>query len=412
MPKTTRGNSWVPMFVAVCLVAVNMRMSIAGVGPMLDSIAKAEGANPAVLGLLGSLPLLAWALVSPLAQGLASRIGLDRAVSWSLAVLFVATVWRSLPGSPINLWLGTALVGAALAIANVLLPASIKRDFGSRVPLVMGVYSALLGVSGALGAAIVAPVAQMQNASGDPLGWRWGLFATGFAVPVALLAWWLVTRRAANRRRAEQPAAQPTDTPAQNQNLTKRVWRDPVAWWIALYMGSVSWTFYINAMWLSPIDVSRGADTVLAGNHVTFFHIFGMLGSLLAPFLLRGAGQRLVPVLIPFVGVVGAIGLVFYPQPLLLLWLALLGLTSGASLGISLTFIALRSPSTEAAGAVSGMSQSIGYLMAGAGPVLFGWFHGLSGDWALPLLVLFVGAAVQFIAGVALLRGRLALSAH
>jgi CP family cyanate transporter-like MFS transporter len=58
------------------------------------------------------------------------------------------------------------------------------------------------------------------------------------------------------------------------------------------------------------------------------------------------------------------------------------------------------------------MSQSFGYLMAGAGPVLFGWFHGLSGDWALPLLVLFVGAAVQFIAGVALLRGRLALSAH
>ena len=84
-----------------------------------------------MLGMLASLPLLAWALVSPLAQGLASRIGLDAAVSWALVALLGATIWRSLPGSPINLWLGTALVGAALAITNVLLPASIKRDFGA-----------------------------------------------------------------------------------------------------------------------------------------------------------------------------------------------------------------------------------------------------------------------------------------
>ena len=87
----------------------------------------------------------------------------------------------------------------------------------------------------------------------------------------------------------------------------------------------------------------------------------------------------------------------------------LLGFTSGASLSIALTFIALRSPDTQAAGAVSGMSQSFGYLMAGLGPILFGWFHALSGGWALPLLVPLFGAAVQFIAGVALLRGRMAL---
>ena len=66
------------------------------------------------------------------------------------------------------------------------------------------------------------------------------------------------------------------------------MWSDAVAWWIALYMGSVSWVFYIHAMWLSPIDLSRGADTVLAGGHVTFFHVFGMIGSLVAPLIMRG----------------------------------------------------------------------------------------------------------------------------
>lgn len=33
----------------------------------------------------------------------------------------------------------------------------------------------------------------------------------------------------------------------------------------------------------------------------------------------------------------------------------------------------------------------------------------MSGAWALPLLVPLFGAAVQFVAGVALLRGRMAL---
>ena len=83
MPETSRTSSWVPMFVAVCLVAVNMRMSVAGIGPMLDSIARSESVQAGMLGMLASLPLLAWALVSPLAQGLASRIGLDAAVSWA-----------------------------------------------------------------------------------------------------------------------------------------------------------------------------------------------------------------------------------------------------------------------------------------------------------------------------------------
>lgn len=397
------------MFIAVCLVAVNMRMSVAGIGPMLDSIAASEDVHAGMLGMLASLPLLAWALVSPLAQALASRIGLDAAVSWALAVLLGATVWRSLPGSPLNLWFGTALVGAALAITNVLLPASIKRDFGQRVPMVMGVYSALLGVSAALGAAIVAPVAQLHTASGDPLGWRWGMLATGAAVPAALLAWWLVTRRARRTTAISQPAGPGTTPRPRKAGFSRRVWADPVAWWIALYMGSVSWVFYIYTMWLSPIDISRGTDTVLAGGRVTFFHVFGMIGSLVAPIIMRGVMQRLVPVLIPLLGVVGGIGVVFFPEPLLLVWLVLLGFTSGASLSIALTFIALRSPSTQAAGAVSGMSQSFGYLMAGLGPILFGWLHALSGGWALPLLVPLLGAAIQFVSGLALLRDRMAL---
>ncbi|MFC7766305.1 hypothetical protein [Leucobacter soli] len=58
---------------------------------------------------------------------------MSRTISWSLVVLAAGTVWRSVPGSPLNLWLGTALIGFGLAIGNVLMPAVIKRDFGERI---------------------------------------------------------------------------------------------------------------------------------------------------------------------------------------------------------------------------------------------------------------------------------------
>ena len=117
---------WALLFVAVCLVAVNLRMTITGVGPLLEQIAAEQRVSPATLGALASVPLLAWGLFSPLAQGLSARLGLSRAVSGSLVVLALGTVWRSLPGPSANLWLGTALIGFGLAIGNVLMPAVIK----------------------------------------------------------------------------------------------------------------------------------------------------------------------------------------------------------------------------------------------------------------------------------------------
>lgn len=420
MPTPTAGQTrpWLPLFIAVCLVAINMRMTISGVGPLLDEIAADQGVSPTVLGLLASVPLLAWAAVSPLAHGLAARIGLDPAVSWSIVVLMIATAWRSVPGTPVNLWLGTALIGAALAVTNVLMPAAIKRDFGGRVPLVMGVYSALIGLSGALGAGIVGPVAHFEREDGSALGWHWALLATGITIPVALIAWAWTTRRssasgAAANTVADAAAAGAPDRPAapagpaqEERGAGRRVWRDPVAWQIALYMGAQSWCFYIYATWLAPIDLSRGTDGVTASLNMMFFHSCGIVGSLVSPLISRGAMRRLLPLIVPLVSLVGVGGVVFAPGALPL-WLILCGLSSGAGLSIALTFIAQRSAGAATAGAVSGMSQSFGYLIAGAGPILFGWLHGVSGAWALPLLAVLTGVLLQFGAGIALLRERL-----
>ncbi|PIJ07725.1 hypothetical protein BMH32_11875, partial [Leucobacter sp. OLJS4] len=402
---------WIALFVTVCLVALNMRMTITGVGPLLDEIAASQGTTPAALGLLASIPLISWGLVSPLAHGLATRIGTDAAVAWSLLALTAGTVWRSLPGPSLNLWLGTCLIGAALAVANVLLPVTIRRDFGSRIPLVMGVYSALLGGAAAISAGLVVPISHLAPAGGEPLGWRIALLASGLVVPIALVAWGLTHRRgifAGRGARGSGSGSADADgsgtaagATAADERVGRRIWRDHLAWWIAIYMGMQSWNFYVFATWLAPIELSRSVPPVVAGLDVMLFHVCGVLGSLAAPFLARTRLRPVLPVVPPALGILGALGIVLLPGVLPALWLALAGFSCGSALSISLTLMAQRAASHAASSALSGMAQSVGYLLAGLGPILFGLAHELTGGWLLPLTVVLLASVTGLTAGVA-----------
>ncbi|KAM9864335.1 putative transporter YycB [Leucobacter aridicollis] len=396
---STPSKRLVWQFVAVFLVALNMRMTIAGVGPLLNDIADSRGVSAGTLGLLASIPLLTWAAVSPFAQTLSARFGMDRTVTLSLVVLALGTVWRSLDFSTANLWLGTVLIGAALAVANVLMPAIVKRDFGPRTPAVMGVYSAALGGAAGIGTAIAIPVSRAEVA-GRPLGWEAGLLATGLTIPIALLAWLLIAERGARRAARAAPAA-----PAPAPRVGRAVWRSKTAWLLACYMGAQSTSFYIFATWIAPIMFSRGASAAMTSTGITLFHICGMLGSLLAPLLLRFDGRSLLQVALPVIQLVGVVGLVLAPSATFV-WIVALGLCCGAALSVSLTLIAQRSSDAHTAAAVSGMSQAVGYSIAALGPVLFGWAHDLSGGWALPLVVSVAALTLHVSAGWILRDGR------
>ncbi|QYM75059.1 MFS transporter [Leucobacter luti] len=411
------ARPWVLLFVAVCLVAVNMRMTITGVGPLLEQIAADQGVSAAALGWLASVPLIAWAVVSPLAHSLSVRLGLSRTITWSLVALLIGTVWRSLPGGPLHLWLGTALIGAALAIGNVLLPAVIRRDFETRVPLVMGLYTALLGGLGAVSAGYVVPVAAL-DIGGGALGWRFALLTTGALIPVAIVVWVTATRS----RRTKDPstAGNIHTSPAGSAHTGTagsggagagaatgsggaggRVWLDPIAWWVACYMGLQAALFYIIATWLAPVSTSAGRSPVEAGIDVMLYQIVAIAGSLLLPFVYRGRGRRWVPAVIPVI-IAGAFACVVLlpadPTP----WIMLGGLGSGMSLSISLLFMVEKATDHWTAGALSGMAQSVGYLIAAAGPITFGALHEASGGWVVPLALLLAIGAAQVVAGIVL----------
>lgn len=371
-----RKTSVVALIVAVCLVGANMRPTITAVGPLLDQIGDDTGMATATLGFITAVPLITWALVSPLAHDLSRRFGMSRVVLWALVLLLLGTIVRSLPGPVASLWIGTALIGMALAIANVLMPATVKRDFPGRTAGMMAVYTALLSGVGAISSGVAVPLSHLAEGGA---GWRVALLITGgILLPFAIVAWAWATR-----------GTHPTVARRTGPRQRTGIWTDPVAWLVAAYMGLQSSVFYMMVTWLATISVSTGRSPVVAGFDVMIFQLFALAGSLVLPLVLRGRAERLVPSLIPFVGIAGTLGLMLAPDGILV-WGALLGLFGGSSLGMSLTLMAHRARDHDASAALSGMSQSVGYIVAAVGPVAFGALHAAVGGWTASLSLLLV----------------------
>ncbi|GAA3199743.1 MFS transporter [Microbacterium terregens] len=378
------------LLVAVLLIAANLRATITGLGPLLAQVAEDLGTSEAALGALAAVPLIAFAVVSPFAHGLSARFGMPRVVLWSLIFMAVGTIWRSIPGSPVNLWLGTALIGSAIAVANVLMPAVIKRDFGDRITVVTAAFTALLAGMGAVASGVVVPISHIEVGTGE-LGWQGALLWTGALLPFALVAWLLSLR------------GRPRDAGSTARRPRTGIWTDPLAWQVLGYMGLQSSIFYMLVTWFAPIAHSLGRAEVVAGIDVMIYQLCAIVGSLTVPLLLRGRIKRIAPALVPVLAIIGVGGLIAFPQAFLV-WVILCGLSSGSSLAVSLSLFSLRARTHQAAGALSGMAQSGGYLIAAAGPILFGALISLTDGWLAPLIL--VGAVLIGQLFLGLLVGR------
>ncbi len=374
--------------VGVLLIAVNLRVSFVSVGPVLSNISGDLGLSGAAAGLLTGLPLIAFAVFSPVAPGFASRLGLDRALWMSLLILAAGIVLRSLP-VPGGIWAGTALIGLGIAFLNVLVPSLVKRDFPTRVSQITGSYTATQAAFAALGAAVVVPVAQTS-----PAGWRLALgIWVGLAlVAMAVLLPWL---------RRHRPDASHATTP---ESSYRSPWASALGWQVTLFMGLQSIAFYVLMAWLPTIEQSRGVPAATAGIHLSVFLLVSVFASLAAGGILhRGSDQRLVSFVGSALMVVTFLGLALAPG-FILLWVLLGAVGCGGLIVIALSLFSLRTVNYPQAASLSGMAQSVGYGLGAVGPVLFGGLRDLSGGWTLPLLV--TACIMVVLAATGVLAGR------
>lgn len=370
------------LVVGIVVVAFNLRPTLASVGPLVGEIQAETGLSHAALGLLTTLPLLAFGAVSNLAPGITRAFGVGGALGVALSLIVVGGAARGL-GSALPLFGGTIVLGTGIALGNVLLPAIVKRDFPGRSGSMTSLYSSVMALGASLAAGISYPLTRY-------LGWR-GVLAV-WAVPalVALVVWLPQLRE---RRTSEEQDPAPT---------RRSVWRSPLAWQIAAFMGLQSTTFYVLLAWLPDLLQTRGMAPDTAGWMLALSQATGILGSAAVPIVAgRRGDQRRAVWQMGILEGAALLGLIFDTgSALTVLWVAIVGFALGGTFGLALLFLVVRSPDTETTTRLSGMAQAVGYAIAAVGPVVAGYLYDVSGRWLLPLLFLLMVWMGKVVAGL------------
>jgi CP family cyanate transporter-like MFS transporter len=355
---------------AIVAVALNQRPAVVAVAPVLGDLRAGTGLSSAMAGLLTTLPVLCFGAFAPIAPRLARRMGLETAVALSLLLLAAGVALRLL--TPVALlFAGSLLVGGAIAFANVLLPAYVKREF-PRPGAVMGLYSASLNIGAAAGAAVTLPLAHALG-----VDWRTAL-GLWLVLALAALALWLPVAGTGRAHRTSEPVPE--------GHGSWVLLRQPVARQVTGYLGLQSVQFYAVSAWLPTILADAGVPVARGGLLLGFANVVGAAGALLAPAQAgRMRSQRPLLMAVTASYLVGLGGLLLSPATGTLVWVGAFGLAQGSGFALALTLIVLRSPSPLVAARLGGVAQCLGYLLAALGPLMLGALHDLTGGWTWPV---------------------------
>ncbi|MFJ2973521.1 CynX/NimT family MFS transporter [Kluyvera sp. NPDC087067] len=369
------------LIVGILLIASTLRVTFTGAAPLLDAIRADYGLTTAQTGMLTTLPLLAFGLVSPLAAGIARRMGMERSLFIAMGLICAGIVIRSLPSVAL-MFIGTAVIGCGIALGNVLLPGLIKRDFSTHVARFTGAYSVTMGAAAALGSALVVPIAM------NGFGWR-GALLTLMVFPLLAMLFWLPQWR----------ATQGTSISSSGAAHNRGIWRSALAWQVTLFLGLNSLVYYVIIGWLPAILISQGYSEAQAGSLHGLLQLATAAPGFVVPLILhRLKDQRGIAIITALMCAVSALGYTLFPSQAVI-WTIVFGFGSGATMILGLTFIGLRASSAHQAAALSGMAQAVGYLLAACGPPLMGKIHDASGAWHISLICVAVIALAMAVFG-------------
>jgi len=355
---------------AILLVSLNLRSALTVVGPLIRDLRAGDGLSSTAAGLLAAAPLLAFGLISPLGPRLAARFGIERTLVGCMLLLTASLALRPLP-SVVLLFAGTLAAGAGIAVANVLMPAFVKRRFGERATFVTGVYSVALGIGAALAAGLAVPSERWLGGS-----WRAALAVWAAPALLAAIVWLPLLRETPTRAAAAA-------------RVRVDLWRDRIAWRVTAFMSIQSILFYSMVAWLPEIYRHEGMSKASAGALLSLALIVGIpFGFVVGAVAGRMRDQRPIALAAALLVIGGWLGVLAAPRAAPSLWAALLGIGFGTGFTLILALMVLRAHDAPHAAALSGMTQSVGYTLAALGPIAVGALHDATGGWTTPLVVL------------------------
>ncbi|HEO8421977.1 CynX/NimT family MFS transporter [Niallia sp. FSL W8-0635] len=391
-PGVRKSAVWM-IIVGIIFIAVNLRAPLTSVGPLVGFIRDDMHISNTMAGMITTLPLLSFAFFSPMVPKLARKFGVEVMIMTSIIFLTIGIILRSLSGGVAPLYIGTAVLGLAISVSNVLLPSLIKQEFPTRIGLMIGVYSISMNLLGAIASGISVPIA-----IGLGFGWQGGLGIWGMLSFLSILFWF------------PQVKHLNTETATvQNKVVDSQVnlWRSPLAWQVTLFMGLQSMVFYILIAWLPEILQQQGISSDKSGWLLSVMQLALLPFTFIVPIIAgRMKSQHSLVIITTVLLLSGTLGLIYGSSSLIVWWIVMIGIGGGFAFSLAMMFFGLRTENARQAAELSGMAQSVGYLLAAIGPTLFGYLHDVTNSWNTTLFILVGASLLLFVFGLGAARNQ------
>jgi CP family cyanate transporter-like MFS transporter len=377
------------LVVGIVLLAFNLRPAAVSIGPVLGELRAGLRMSGAEAGVLTSLPVLAFAVFGALAPKLARLLGRHRLTLVALVCVAVGLFSRAQVDGVVAFLAFSLLALGGMATANVVLPSLVKHHFPSRVGAMTAAYTTSLAVGLTSASVLTVP---LSDALG---GWRSGLMVWSLTAAVAVVPWVALMR---------EDRVETTDEPPAAPISLRAVARTPLGRMMALFFGMQCLQAYAIFGWFAEVYRDAGFSSNDAGL------LLGLITGISIPmsFIVPPLAGRLTHVswiVVFYFGcyVVGYAGLIVAPAGGAVVWAVLVGLGT-TTFPLILTLIGLRARTAAGTAALSGFTQSMGYLIAAAGPFAVGLLHDLSEGWTVPLLALIALSVPLLLSGLAVSR--------
>ncbi|MFB4158440.1 CynX/NimT family MFS transporter [Geomicrobium sp. JSM 1781026] len=391
LESTTRSSRYYTylLIIAILIIASTLRSPMTSVGPLIPFIRDDLDIANSTVGLLNTLPLIAFGLFSPFVPRISRKYGMEMTLLFAMLVLAAGIFVRSV-GSVSLLLTGTVLLGLGIAVGNVLMPGLIKMSFPYRIGLMTGIYSVSMNVFGAFSSGVSVPLATSEQ-----FGWQgalqlWGILAV-FAIVILLL-------------RLPAILSEEKKVPGRVDNQpSQALFKSKIAWAVTLYMGFQSFIPYSIFTWLPDMMLVKGFDATEAGWFMAIYQAGLIPATFIVPIIAaKMANQRALAFLSGVLLFTGLLGTMLSTSYLILAFLVLTGMGAGTTFSLAMVFFVLRTRTITESAQLSGMAQSVGYLIAATGPIALGSLADWSNGWTFPYLILmFVSACIALFGLVA-----------
>ena len=381
---TKKSNS-ILIILGVIFLSLILRTPITSVGAIVGPLKSILDINNTVAGFITTIPLIAFAIFSPMVAKFSNKAGLEKTLLFSAVIISIGLGLRFYINTYV-FFITTFIIGVGITVGNVLLPGLVKKYYPEKIGIMTGFYAVVMNIGAAVAAGISYPILS-TNIGGKN-------FATGLAVNIwiiiAVVNIVIYVAMSKNNN-----ASEVTDTHEKVHGYFKY----SKMWTIMLSMGLQSALFYCSVSWFAEIMISKDFSPETAGLLLSISQFAQFPSTFIVPILADKLHNKLIiPVVITIGYIISLVGMLYTSGNfvLMLTFIIIFALAGGGSFSYVMYLFSVKSRNESEAADISGLAQSGGYLLAAIFPPLLGYIRDIS-DWNKALYVLILTATVLLI---------------